>query len=128
MIFVDASYIIALIIEKDEFHEKALQLLPKIESQEKVITMPMVIETINLIGNCNGGKVGYTVYRYIKDNYTIINYETLLDESIYYFLKYDGTLSLADSTAIQVMKSKKIHEIYSFDSDFDKVEGIIRIH
>jgi predicted nucleic acid-binding protein len=37
-------------------------------------------------------------------------------------------LSLADSTAIQVMKSKKIHEIYSFDSDFDKVEGIIRIH
>lgn len=128
MIFVDASYIIALIIEKDEFHEKALQLLPKIESQEKVITMPMVVETINLIGSCNGGKVGYTVYRYIKDNYTIINYETLLDESIYYFLKYDGTLSLADSTAIQVMKSKKIHEIYSFDSDFDKVEGIIRIH
>ena len=88
----------------------------------------MVVETINLIGSCNGGKVGYTVYRYIKDNYTIINYETLLDESIYYFLKYDGTLSLADSTAIQVMKSKKIHEIYSFDSDFDKVEGIIRIH
>ncbi|MEE1117217.1 type II toxin-antitoxin system VapC family toxin [Methanosphaera sp.] len=128
MIFVDASYIIALIIEKDEFHEKALQLLPKIESHEKVITMPMVVETINLIGSCNGGKVGYTVYRYIKDNYTIINYETLLDESIYYFLKYDGTLSLADSTAIQVMKSKKIHEIYSFDSDFDKVEGIIRIH
>lgn len=128
MIFVDASYIIALIIEKDEFHEKALQLLPKIESHEKVITMPMVVETINLIGSCNGGKVGYTVYRYIKDNYTIINYETLLDESIYYFLKYDGTLSLADSTAIQVMKSNKIHEIYSFDSDFDKVEGIIRIH
>jgi len=128
MIFVDASYIIALIIEKDEFHEKALQLLPKIESHEKVITMPMVVETINLIGSCNGGKVGYTVYRYIKDNYTIINYETLLDESIYYFLKYDGTLSLADSTAIQVMKSNKIYEIYSFDSDFDKVEGIIRIH
>ena len=128
MIFVDASYIIALIIEKDEFHEKALQLLPKIESHEKVITMPMVVETINLIGSCNGGKVGYTVYRYIKDNYTIINYETLLDESIYYFLKYNGTLSLADSTAIQVMKSNKIHEIYSFDSDFDKVEGIIRIH
>ena len=46
----------------------------------------MVVETINLIGSCNGGKVGYTVYRYIKDNYTIINYETLLDESIYYFL------------------------------------------
>ena len=128
MIFVDASYIIALILEKDEFHEKALKLLPKIQENEKMITMPMVVETINLIGSCNGGKVGYTIYQYLKDNYTIINYETLLDESIYHFLKYDGTLSLADSTAIQVMKDNNIYEIYSFDSDFDKIEGIIRIH
>lgn len=128
MIFVDASFIIALVLENDEFHKRAIELLPKIKSGDKIITMPMIIETINLIGSCYGGKVGVKIYNYIKDNYTIINYDTLLDESIIYFLKYDGTLSLADSTAINVMKNNNVYEIYSFDSDFDKVDGIVRVH
>ncbi|RAP52946.1 MAG: hypothetical protein BZ137_00355 [Methanosphaera sp. rholeuAM130] len=128
MIFIDASFIIALVLEKDEFHEKAVKLLSNIMTEDKIITMPMVVETINLIGSCNGGKVGVKIYEYIKDNYTIINYDKLLDESIIHFLKYDGTLSLADSTAVNVMKNQGISEIYSFDSDFDKVDGIIRVH
>ena len=111
MIFVDASFIIALVLENDEFHKRAVELLPKIKSEDKIITMPMIIETINLIGSCNGGKVGVKIYNYIKDNYTIINYDTLIDESIIHFLKYDGTLSLADSTAINVMKNNNIYEI-----------------
>lgn len=90
--------------------------------------MPMVVETINLIGSCHGGKIGVTVYNYIKQNYEIINNDTLLDESIINFLKYEGTLSLADSTAITIMKQENITEIVSFNDDFDKVDGIIRIY
>lgn len=44
------------------------------------------------------------------------------------FLKYDGTLSFADSVSIEIMRNLEIDEIVSFDSDFDKVDGVIRIH
>lgn len=128
MIFVDASYIIALIIEKDQWHEDAIKLLDKLKSEEKIITEAMIIESINLIGSCHGGKVGYMTFKYIKDNFTIFKSETLLEESLRYYLKFDGTLSLADCTAIHAMKENQILEILSFDDDFDKVDGIIRLH
>ena len=128
MIFVDASYIIALIIEKDQWHEDAIKLLDRLKSEEKIITEAMIIESINLIGSCHGGKVGYMTFKYIKDNFTIFKSETLLEESLRYYLKFDGTLSLADCTAIHAMKENQILEILSFDDDFDKVDGIIRLH
>lgn len=86
IIFIDASFIITLVLENEEFHKKSLELLPKIKSEDKIITIPLILETINLIGSCNGGKVGVKIYNYIKDNYTIINYDTLIDESTIHFL------------------------------------------
>ena len=47
---------------------------------------------------------------------------------MHFFLKYDGTLSLADCTAINTMKELGITEILSFDDDFDKVDGIVRVY
>ena len=128
MIYVDASFIIALVVEKDQWHQRAMELLPKLKSEEKYITEAMIIESLNLIGSCLGGKVGYSIFKYINDNYSIYTSETLIEEAMYYFLKYDGTLSLADCTAINAMKELGIMEIFSFDDDFDKVEGIVRIY
>ena len=127
MIFVDASYIIALIVEKDQWHDDAVRLLEKLKSEDKIITEPMIIESLNLIGSCHGGKVGVIAFKYIKDNFTIFKSDTLLEESLRYYLKFDGTLSLADCTAIHTMKENDIVEILSFDDDFDKVDGIVRV-
>ena len=125
---MDASYIIALIVEKDQWHEDAIKLLPKLKSEDKMITEAMIIESLNLIGSCQGGKVGYLTFKYIKDNFTIFKSDTMLEESLRYYLKYDGKLSLADCTAIHAMKENMIYEILSFDDDFDKVDGIIRVN
>lgn len=127
MIFVDSSYLIALIVEKDQWHDDAVKLLEKLKYEDKIITEAMIIESLNLIGSCHGGKVGYLTFKYIKDNFTIFKSETLLEESLRYYLKFDGTLSLADCTAIHTMKENNIYEILSFDDDFDKVEGIVRV-
>ena len=67
MIFVDASYIIALIVEKDQWHNDAVRLLERLKSEEKIITEPMIIESLNLIGSCHGGKVGVMAFKYIKN-------------------------------------------------------------
>lgn len=127
MIFVDSSYLIALIVEKDQWHNDAIKLLEKLKSEDKIITEAMIIESLNLIGSCHGGRVGYLAFKYIKDNFTIFKSDTLIEESLRYYLQFDGTLSLADCTAIHTMKENDIHEILSFDDDFDKVNGIIRI-
>lgn len=128
MIFVDASYLIALIVEKDQWHDDTVRLLEKLRSEDKIITEAMIIESLNLIGSCHGGKVGYMTFKYIKDNFTIFKSDSLLEESLRYYLKFDGTLSLADCTAIHTMKENEVHEILSFDDDFDKVDGIVRVY
>lgn len=127
MIFVDSSYIIALVAEKDQWHKEAVKNIKKLDGKEKTTTEAMVIESINLIGKCNGGKVGKIIFQYIQDNYKIYTTPDILKRAMEEFVKYDGTLSLADCTAIITMQDLGIHEIISFDADFDKVKGVIRI-
>ncbi len=43
------------------------------------------------------------------------------------FLKYDGSISLADASSVEIMKKYGLKKIISFDSDFDKEKEIDRI-
>jgi len=52
----------------------------------------------------------------------------MYDNSMFTFLHYGGTLSLADSLSLQIMIEMGINKIASFDSDFDKIKGITRIY
>ncbi len=52
----------------------------------------------------------------------------MMERSMDTFLKYDGTISLTDSSSIEIMKKYHVKKIISFDSDFDKVQEIVRIH
>ncbi len=53
-----------------------------------------------MVGSYEGGKAGKILYEYFKDNCDIefIN-EEMLERSVDIFLKYDGTISLADASA-----------------------------
>ena len=129
MIFVDSSYYIAIADTKDQWYEKALELSEYIESNINVVSSFIISEVVTEIGRRSGGKVAYNLYNYFTDNCEIIYIDRdLLVESMGIFLKYDGTLSLADAASIAIMDNMKISEIASFDSDFDKVGFITRIH
>ena len=54
--------------------------------------------------------------------------ERILKGGMSVFLRYDRTLSVSDAVAVFIMDKKNTGRILSFDSDFDKVEGILRIH
>jgi len=74
-------------------------------------------------------EVAMIFYKYIRENYKIIDATLkLCDKSLEKFVEYHGTLSPADVLALEVMENKKIDKIVSFDSDFDKVSDITRIH
>ena len=129
MIFVDSSYYIAIADTKDQWHKKALELSEHIETNINVVSSFIISEVVTEIGRRSGGKVAYNLYNYFTDNCEIIYIDRdLLVESMDIFLKYDGALSLADATSIAIMDNMKINEIVSFDSDFDKVDCINRIH
>jgi len=127
--FIDSSYLIGLINDNDQYHKRAIELAETVEKNKLMITTLHLSEIITGIGKISGGKVSNEVLEYILDNYTIVDGTLkLCIASKDSYLKYDGTLSLADAVAITVMKEKNIYEIVSFDSDFDDKKGIVRIH
>jgi len=129
MIFVDSSYYIAIVDTKDQWHKKALELSEYIETNISVVSSFIISEVVTEIGRRSGGKVAYNLYNYFTDNCKIIYIDRdLLSESMEIVLKYDGTLSLADAASVAIMDNMKIGEIISFDSDFDKVGFINRVH
>lgn len=129
MIFIDSTYFIALSSKKDQWHQKAVKLLDKIENEENCIVIDgVILETIAKLGYLSGGKTASLLYNNIKDNYIIYNTNHLYDKAMVNHLKYDGTLSLVDVLIIEKMKELKANEIISFDTDFDKVSGIVRKH
>ena len=128
MIFADSSFFIAIEREKDRWHKEALKVAEKI--REPVLISELIIsESITMVGSFEGGKAGKLLYEYFRDNCRIdfIN-EEILERSVDTFLKYDGSISLADASSIEIMKKYGVKKIISLDSDFDKVHDIDRIH
>lgn len=129
MIFVDSSFFIALVDRKDQWHPAAKALLPGLADEPLLISDLIIAESVTIIGRRSGGKAGEQLYHYFMDNCDlVVTDEKILNGSMPVFLRYDGTLSVSDAVSVFIMKKKNIDRIISFDSDFDKVEGIVRVH
>ncbi len=128
MIFADSSFFIATLREKDRWHKDAVRLTGKIK-EHLLISELIMSESITMVGSFDGGKAGKILYEYFQDNCRIefIN-EDMMEKSMDTFLKYDGSISLADASSIEIMKKHGVKKIISFDSDFDKIQEIDRIH
>lgn len=128
MIFVDSSFFIALANSRDRWHGRAEKLARGLP-EGKVVTELVMAESVTSIGALGGGKAGMEVYETITENCQVVFVnERLLMDSMDVYLKYDGTLSVADAASVAVMRERGIKEIVSFDADFDKVAEISRIH
>ena len=129
MILVDSSFFIALVDRKDQWHTAAKSLVPILVSETILISDLIVAESVTIIGRRSGGKAGEQLYHYFMDNCDLVAAdEKILKGGMQVFLRFDGTLSVSDSVSVFIMKKRNIDRICSFDSDFDKVEGIVRVH
>jgi predicted nucleic acid-binding protein len=127
MIFADSSFFIGLVDTHDQWHKKAVKVLEKLKD-DLVVSDLIVSESVTMTGYRAKGKAGITLYNYFKDNCHIeyVN-ENVLEEAMSIFLKFDGKLSVADSVSVTIMRRSNIKKIISFDSDFDRVDGIKRL-
>ncbi|EKQ51543.1 MAG: putative nucleic acid-binding protein [Methanobacterium sp. Maddingley MBC34] len=129
MIFIDASFFIAASIRKDQWHQRLQDILPEVTKQDKVTSIFVLSEAVTMVGSLAGGKKGTLLYNYIMDNHEVKYVDKeLSSRAMNIFLQYDGMLSFADSLSLELMKQSQIDYIASFDSDFDKVKGIVRVH
>lgn len=127
-IFIDTSYIVGLLYEKDQWHKRAVELLPKIDKKELITCLSVMNETITLINKKIGVEASKTAHKIILDNFTVITEDMeLYNDSMDILIKYHK-LSLTDSIIVNLMKKDNIIEIASFDDDFDRVDGIVRIY
>lgn len=127
MIFADSSYFIALARENDRWHKDAIRLSEKMK-ENLMISELVLSESITMVGSFEGGKTGKILYEFFADNCRIeFTNAEILENAMDSFLKYDGSISLADASSIEIMKKYRIKKIVSFDSDFDKVDEIERI-
>ena len=129
MIFIDSSYLVALLNDRDQFHEKAKKIESKIRKEKKIISSVILTETLNIL-SVFGGKTGKIIYNLINETHTIKynSNKDFYDKVLEIFIKYDGTIGFSDCTSICIMKENNITKIVSFDSDFDKVNEIRRIY
>ena len=128
MIFLDSSFFIALANRKDQWHDRAAKLAQGLP-EDKLVTDLVISEGVTSVGYLGGGKAGLSLYEYIAGNCEVVFVDKeILESSLEIYLKFDGTLSLTDAISVHVMRRKGIKEIASFDSDFDKVKDLIRVH
>lgn len=128
MIIADASFFIALADGKDKWHANALKLKHRLQ-EEVVVSGLAVAEAVTVIGGRKGGKTASVMGEYFLDNCRI----EFLDQRSFpdvlrEHLRYDGRLSVSDVHSLSLMVALKVREILSFDSDFDRIKGIARLH
>jgi predicted nucleic acid-binding protein len=129
--FLDTNILLRFLTRDDEGKaQQALDLLLRVErGEEKVITSPLVIfETI------------YTLQRFYKVPRQLIKEQIvsiislrslhLPDKNLYhraFALYVTKDISFADAYNAIYMQAEEVSHIYSWDRDFDKIDGITRL-
>lgn len=129
MIFIDSSYIIALMNKKAKKHKQAKQINELIKNEYTTINSTVLIEILN-----NLSKKRYEVLRddiiNILYNMNEIVYLTPqdYDKALQICKYYNFAINYADCTILKTMFDYNINTIVSFDRDFDKINGINRFY
>ena len=128
MYFLDTTFIVALFVSNDNWHSQAAEVYNKIKNKRLIISKLVIVETVTVLKNKLETKDILEIYRNLPNFFQIIEDNGYYDEAMSEFVKYDSTLSFFDAMYVAIMEKEGIDEIVSFDSDFDKVDNIIRVH
>ena len=126
--FLDTVFIVALFVLNDQWHPKAVEIYEQIKNEKLIISKLVIAETVTVLKNKLNTKDINEIYSNISNFFDVVDDSLNYDEAIEEFVKYDSTISFFDAMYVAIMKKENIVNIVSFDDDFDKVDGIVRIH
>lgn len=123
IVFVDASFLIALFNKDDQLHKKAATLITSLEKQETsfIVSNIVLAETINVIFRLQGAKKAQKFYQVIKK--TKIKQFFVpkkFFEKAYLLLwkQRKRGLNFFDCLHLATIKYLKIKTLLTFDEDF----------
>ena len=126
-VFIDSSAFVALYLQDDDFHKKAVGVLKKLQQEEKgLFTSNFILDEVYTFIRAKRGKmVAVDFTHFLAENVDVVrvNRITIQDEqkALYYFSSLDGKgVSFTDCTSFALMKRMGIQEALTFDSDFKK--------
>ena len=134
MIFIDTTVWVGASDRNDDFYESSQDIVKAILSEKLplVLTTDFIIdETVTILGKRKGfgaenaRKVGEAILTSPRVLIVFVE-ETVLKSALEKYPRYLGQLSLTDVVSVVVMKKYHAKEIFSHDSDFDRIEGITR--
>lgn len=128
MYFLDTTFIVGLFVSNEQWHPEAIEIYKKIKNNRLLISKLVIAETLTVLKNKLPTKDIREIYNNIPHIFEVIDDSESYDGAMNEFIKYDSNISFFDSMYVHIMKEKNISEIVSFDSDFDRVDGIIRLH
>ena len=128
MYFLDTTFMVGLFVSNDRWHPQAVEIYKKIKNHRLIISKLVIAETVTVLKNKIPTKDIREIYNNIPHLFEVIDDSQSYDGAMNEFVKYDSGISFFDSMYVHIMDENNIKEIVSFDSDFDKVNGIIRLH
>ncbi|MEL6489602.1 MAG: PIN domain-containing protein [Cyanobacteria bacterium J06634_6] len=120
-LFLDTVFIQAIYSSRDQYHEKAIALLPEVEKAEAWVTEAVLIEVGNGLSAVNRqGAVEFIRRCYQTPNIQVVSFDTaLLSKALQlYSDRDDKTWGLIDCMSFVVMREQALTEAVTADEHF----------
>lgn len=129
MIFLDTGFLYALFRNSESYHDDAINIYRHYEKSNsiKVINSVVLTEILNRSKKLN--LLTTQLFDVLNEKTHIVFLsEEDLKRALLLSKDYGYAINFSDYTIIKTMQDLDITRIISFDSDFDKIKGIERIH
>lgn len=120
-IFVDTSFIVALINERDQYHTKAVELADRYENQSLIITDVVLLEIANALARGYKMEAVQVIEELIlSEDVEIVRLTTELFDRAFELYKthQDKAWGLVDCISFVVMQNRNVRLALSFDRHF----------
>jgi predicted nucleic acid-binding protein len=127
-----ATVVIAFADTDDEHHERGREIVRAVDLGELpigVVTNDALLEILNFVHERKGqAKAVDLLDRLVEGAHFQLPYNPKINDGVgrSLFRRYEG-LSLGDAMQVAYMQSQDLEYIYSFDDDFDAVDGVSRL-
>lgn len=132
-VVVDSSVLLARVDDDDEHHEVATEIVHGIDVGELptgIVTETVTIETLNHVHRkgTHESAIGL-LDRIVEGAYFDLVYSprVVFSAARAVFRQYEG-FAFGDAMLVGYMQQEDIEYLYSFDDDFDAVEGLTRLN
>jgi predicted nucleic acid-binding protein len=135
LIFIDTTVWVGDADLNDDFHESSHQIVESVRTGKTplgLVTDFVLDELVTILGKRKGfgAAAARDTGRAILESprvFTVFVDDSILRAALSVYPTYNGKLSLTDVITTVVMRKYGVHDVFSHDTDFDRVKGVRRL-